>query len=201
MPRLGDSSPPNMFNRKDKNARHPARQLRVAPVRAARYQWVRLLRLRGDPRILAKGVAIGVFVGLTPTIPFHSLLILFFCPLCGGNPLAGLLSSVLVSNPVTIPLHYYGAWKIGTLVIGTRFSWEAVQDLFQTAQAAGLLHGLEVISKTSGAMLATLVIGGAFLAAPIALASYLLAIRVYFAYQQRRMKKILRDQADKRLSP
>ena len=30
--------------------------------------------LQGDPQYLSRGMAIGIFVGFTPTIPFHTIL-------------------------------------------------------------------------------------------------------------------------------
>ncbi|MEA1867995.1 MAG: DUF2062 domain-containing protein, partial [Thermodesulfobacteriota bacterium] len=53
------------FGKKDKGS---------SPGRTVRYQWLRLVRLRGDPFVLARGIAIGTFIGLTPTIPFHTIL-------------------------------------------------------------------------------------------------------------------------------
>ncbi len=35
----------------------------------------KFISLKGDPRKISMGMAIGVFVGVTPTIPFHTALI------------------------------------------------------------------------------------------------------------------------------
>ncbi len=40
--------------------------------RALRYHWLKFLRLQDDPRKLAWGMVLGVFVGITPTVPFIS---------------------------------------------------------------------------------------------------------------------------------
>ena len=45
-------------------------------VRTGKYYFLKLLRLRGTPHSIAMGAAIGVFIGLTPTIPFHTITIL-----------------------------------------------------------------------------------------------------------------------------
>ncbi|MDP3478975.1 MAG: DUF2062 domain-containing protein, partial [Desulfoprunum sp.] len=44
--------------------------------RLGKYYYLRFLRLKGDPYSLAFGTAIGVFVGLTPTMPLHTAIIL-----------------------------------------------------------------------------------------------------------------------------
>ena len=41
--------------------------------RLGKYYYLKFIRLKGDPRSLALGTAIGVFVGLTPTIPLHTI--------------------------------------------------------------------------------------------------------------------------------
>ena len=48
--------------------------------RTLRYHWLKFLRLQDDPRKLAWGMALGIFIGITPTIPFHFVSILFLAP-------------------------------------------------------------------------------------------------------------------------
>ena len=38
---------------------------KIQPQRAARYYYLRFIRLQGDPHTLARGVAIGLFIGVT----------------------------------------------------------------------------------------------------------------------------------------
>ena len=40
--------------------------------RTLKYCWLKLRRLQGDPKKLAWGMALGVFIGVTPTLPFHT---------------------------------------------------------------------------------------------------------------------------------
>jgi hypothetical protein len=53
--------------------------------RILRYQWLKFLRLQEDPRKLAWGMALGVFIGITPTIPFHLVAALLW-PRSSGSP-------------------------------------------------------------------------------------------------------------------
>jgi len=48
----------------------------IKPHRTLRYYLLKLKRLRGDPASLARGVALGVFTGITPTIPLHTISII-----------------------------------------------------------------------------------------------------------------------------
>ena len=45
-------------------------------------------RLEGDPHFIALGLAIGVFVGFTPTIPFHTVLAVALAFLFKGSKAA-----------------------------------------------------------------------------------------------------------------
>ena len=76
------------------------------------------ISLKGDPESLAWGMAMGVFIGVTPTIPFHTVLIVFFGFLLKKNMTSAFLGSSLISNPVTIPLLYLSEYQIGRLILG-----------------------------------------------------------------------------------
>jgi len=66
--------------------------------------------MRGDPHNVSLGVAIGVFVSVTPSIPFHAFMAVSLAYLFRGNKLAASLG-VWVSNPLTIPFSIMVAIK------------------------------------------------------------------------------------------
>jgi len=77
----------------------------------------KIKRLQGNPHYIAMGMAIGVFVGVTPTIPFHTALAIALAfVLRGSKPAAAI--GVWIANPLTIPLFYYGSYKVGILLSG-----------------------------------------------------------------------------------
>jgi uncharacterized protein (DUF2062 family) len=75
-----------------------------------------LRELRGKPHELSLGMAIGVFIAVTPTIPFHTVLAVSLAVLLRASKLAAALG-VWVSNPLTIPLFYYGSYQLGRFVL------------------------------------------------------------------------------------
>jgi len=81
----------------------------------------RLISLKGKPRDLAFGLAIGVFIGVTPTIPFHTLLIVVFCFLLKKNITAAYLGSWIISNPLTIPFFYVSQYRLGKFLLGNGY--------------------------------------------------------------------------------
>ena len=76
-----------------------------------------LRELRDKPHEISLGMAIGVFIAVTPTIPFHTVLAVALAALLRGSKLAAALG-VWVSNPLTIPFFYYGSYRLGRFVLG-----------------------------------------------------------------------------------
>jgi uncharacterized protein (DUF2062 family) len=84
--------------------------------RSLRYYWLKFLRLQEDPRKLAWGMALGVFIGITPTIPFHTILALSLAGLLGVSPVTAYLG-IWIMNPVTIAPLYVAAYQVGKLLL------------------------------------------------------------------------------------
>jgi uncharacterized protein (DUF2062 family) len=65
--------------------------------------YTRFLSLSGGPEEIARAMALGVFIGATPTIPFHTALVMVSCLTFRQNITAAILGATIVSNPLTIP--------------------------------------------------------------------------------------------------
>lgn len=110
----------------------------------------RFLSLSGDPRVIAAGMALGVFVGVTPTIPFHTAIILALGLPFRQNITAAYLGSWIISNPLTIPLFYVAEYQLGRRMLGletpplifTDFSWRGIAGLGSEVLLPLLLGGL-----------------------------------------------------------
>ncbi len=66
---------------------------------------------------IALGFAIGLFVALTPTMPFQMMMTVVFSWVFGANKVAG-LPVVWLTNPATIipvylPQYLFGSWLLG----------------------------------------------------------------------------------------
>jgi hypothetical protein len=68
-------------------------------------------------RVLARGVAVGLLVGLTPTVGFQTILMVLLCLLVRGSFPAAFLVS-WVSNPLTAPALYFAFNRLGEAVFG-----------------------------------------------------------------------------------
>ncbi|MEJ2430554.1 MAG: DUF2062 domain-containing protein, partial [Deltaproteobacteria bacterium] len=67
----------------------------VKELLSPRYYWQEFCRqlkeLRGKPHEISLGMAIGVFIAVTPTIPFHTVLAVSLAALLRGSKLAAAL--------------------------------------------------------------------------------------------------------------
>ena len=73
--------------------------------------------LQGNPHHIAVGMALGVLVSFTPTIPFHSLISLVLAFVFRASMPAAFIGS-LFSNPLTIPLMYMASYHVGIWLWG-----------------------------------------------------------------------------------
>jgi len=151
--------------------------------RLLRYYWLRLIRLRGDPRKLALGMALGVFVGITPTVPFHMVAVLTLAPLLRVSMVTAYLG-IWIMNPLTIVPLYLLAYEVGrfllfpegVLVLPEVWTWRAA---------------LEVLWRGGLA----LQVGGVLIALPPAVASYFLTLWALRRQRQRRRGETPRVQS------
>lgn len=168
----------------------------MEPQRTARYYYLRILRLKGDPYSLARGVAIGMGVGILPIVPLQTLIILILSPLLRGNSIAGILAGLLVSNPLTMVPQYYLSWKIGNMIYPVDLTWSRIKETLEFAISgsnyASLGERLTAFGHLGYESIAILVLGGVILAIPLVLVSYPLALRLFLTiHRKRRQKHIL----------
>jgi uncharacterized protein (DUF2062 family) len=142
--------------------------------RSLRYYWLKFLRLQEDPRKLAWGMALGVFVGITPTIPFHTFLALSLAALLGVSPVTAYLG-IWIMNPVTIAPLYLAAYKVGEF-----FLYKGGCLAFPENYTYGNL--LEVLWRGGLA----LQVGGLIIAIPPAIMAYFLTLWGVQRYRQRK---------------
>ncbi|MEM6613711.1 MAG: DUF2062 domain-containing protein [Cyanobacteria bacterium P01_C01_bin.72] len=86
--------------------------------RRIRLIYLKLLRLRDKPEVVARGLAVGAFAGCFPLFGFQSLIGLLLATLVRGSKVAA-YAATWISNPLTyVPLYIFN-YKIGKLLLGT----------------------------------------------------------------------------------
>jgi len=104
-------------------------------IRQFKLNLLRLIRLQATPDEIAKGFALGIFIGMTPTFGFQMAIAIFFAFLLKENKLAAILG-VWITNPVTAPLVYALEYESGRILLGmkhaalpTEFTFSALTSL------------------------------------------------------------------------
>jgi len=148
--------------------------------RLNRYYYLRLKRLRGDPKILAGGIALGVLIGLTPTMPLHTVLIIALTLLTRTSTIAGIVSSFLICNPLTYFPIYYFSLRVGNMLTPYQISWSSIRSVLGSlVQSEGILHSLKILGSLGYETIVVMVSGGFVIALPFAVISYYVALYLF----------------------
>ncbi|MGD9083131.1 MAG: DUF2062 domain-containing protein [Desulfobacterales bacterium] len=84
----------------------------------------RVKKLEGDPHYIAMGMAIGVFVSITPTMPFHTVIAVALAFILRGSKAAAAIG-VWFCNPISAPFFYLGSYKTGMFIFGHSAPFDA----------------------------------------------------------------------------
>jgi len=164
----------NMEDSQERKTRLKERWIRWK--RAIRLLYLRILRLKGQPREVAGGVAIGVFIGMTPTVPLHTVLAVLTALLLGKSKLAAALG-VWISNPLFLPFVYLLDYEVGRIITGTN-------------PPSLMVSGFSIHSliELGWDIFYPLFIGGLVMGLVLAIPSYFITKRIITLYRERRRR-------------
>ena len=135
----------------------------------------RVKSLQGDPNYIARGMAIGVFIGVTPTIPFHTASALFLSFVFKGSKPAA-AAGVWICNPITIPFFYIASYKIGAFLCNLSIDIEP--------EFRSITEILELGFEITMAMM----VGGVLMGLPLGVISYFITLKIFKRIRQRKKK-------------
>jgi uncharacterized protein (DUF2062 family) len=135
------------------------------------------MRLKGQPKEVAGGMAIGVFVGMTPTVPLHTILAVLIALILKRSKLAAALG-VWVANPFMLPFIYFLDYKVGQLLTGADAPSLAISN-FSITNLIDLGWSISY----------PLFFGGAVTGILCAIPSYSMTKRLILLYQARRRRR------------
>lgn len=116
---------------------------------------IRIVRLRATPNDIAKGMALGLFIGMTPTFGIQMIIVLALAVMLRENKIAALLG-VWVTNPVTAPVIYGLEYEVGRVLLHLPHPHRLVQFNYESLVALGWQV---VIPLCLGSLIFGLVIG------------------------------------------
>jgi uncharacterized protein (DUF2062 family) len=141
------------------------------PIRKVYY---RFLKIRGNPKEIALGFALGIFVGMTPFMGLHTAIAVPLAALLKWNKFSAALA-VWISNPLSAPVIYGVTYFVGAKVLfihnGYKLPSEFNLDaLFYTLRSAPEIIGI-------------LLIGGVAVGLPLAAVGYFFALKTIVEYR------------------
>jgi uncharacterized protein (DUF2062 family) len=154
------------------------RELRARLKRALRLFSLRILRLKGQPEEVAGGIAIGVFIGLTPTVPLHTILSVLIAFLLGKSKLAAALGG-WIANPFMLPFIYILDYKVGRMITGIEGVPLVLSD-----------HSISHLLELGWDITYPLFVGGTVLGLLSIFPSYFITKRLVILYRERRRKRL-----------
>ncbi len=143
----------------------------------------KIKKLNGDPHYVAFGMAIGVFVAITPTIPFHTILAITLAVLLKASKPAAILG-VWISNPFTVLFLYFACYKTGHFFFdGSSQASVAIEQLIKHLESdiefvQKMNYLVEFIREKFNTFL-IMNFGGIILGLPSGLAAYVLTKRFF----------------------
>jgi len=128
--------------------------------------------LNGDPRYIGRGMAIGIFISLTPFFPFHMAIAVTLAILLRGSKRAAAVG-VWLSNPLTIPFCYFIIYKLGIYILGTNPvynpDWKTFADILK--MGLGIFYAM--------------IVGGVVLGSALAVPAYYITKKIFQRMQSR----------------
>lgn len=136
-------------------------------------------QLQGNPRYLARGVAIGVFIGFAPVMPFKSMLIITLTVVLSASTIGALVICTIICNPFTYLPLYYIAWYVGDLLLPGHASWEMIHSTILAMMHSSMTDALTLAIQLGFQTVVVMLAGGCLIALLCALASYPIAHHIF----------------------
>jgi uncharacterized protein (DUF2062 family) len=146
----------------------------------------RFVKIRGKPREIALGFALGIFIGMTPTMGIQMPIAVFFAAMLKWSKIAAAFG-VWITNPITSPFIYGITYLVGAKLLGLK-SILTVPDDLNWSIVKEILINAPVI-------LGALTVGGIIVGLPLAILSYYLSYAAVNKYQQRIKDKMAAQKA------
>ncbi|MDP6107507.1 MAG: DUF2062 domain-containing protein [Candidatus Brocadiia bacterium] len=144
--------------------------------------WYRLVTLRSSPRKVAGGLALGIFVSLTPTFGVQMPIAVAVAALLRVNA-ASTLVGVYLTNVVTVWPLYVLCYRVGRLVVGG-----TPADEVEFSSAGGIYRLLEM-GQRGIALIGTELIGAIIVGALAAPCVYFLTLFGVVRYRRARLNR------------
>ena len=163
--------------------------------RLKKFYYLKFVRIKGAPKDIAWGACIGALIGTLPVMPFHTIGIIAICVITRTSTMAGLFSSLVISNPFTYIPIYYLSMIIGNFITPYNVTWESIHTILNVIISGNAFkESVQLLSNQGSELIIVMLSGGLVLAIPTAVFWYFFPLRLFLKIREkRRQKHILRD--------
>jgi uncharacterized protein (DUF2062 family) len=144
----------------------------------------RFVKIRGNPKEIALGFALGLFVGMTPYMGFHMAIAVCFAALLKWNKIAAAMGACF-SNPLTAPFIYGATFYVGDKILN-------IENACCIPNALNLDVVIQLI-KSAPEIFWILTVGGIIVGIPVAVLGYYLSLSTILKYREGIRKKIVKE--------
>ena len=175
-----------MTQEKQTSATRFGRLRRSAILRLLLKAYIRLIKIRGGSREIAMGFALGLLVGLSPTMGIQMPIAIVAAMVLGVSKISAVLG-VWVTNPVTAPFIYGFNYWLGAKLLGLK--------TLHTLSLDVSVDSVVALFKKAPELLGAMGLGGLISGIPLAIFGYFVALKAVEEYQTHLKAKIQRQRA------
>jgi uncharacterized protein (DUF2062 family) len=158
--------------------------------RLKKYYQLRFIRIKGDPKSIAWGSFIGALIGTMPVMPLHTIGIITVCCATRTSAISGLITSLVISNPLTYIPIYYLCMVVGNWLTPYSITWSKISSvLSMLISGNGLRESVQMLSHLGVEVFIVMLTGGIILALPTAVLCYFITLKLFVKIRQKRMEK------------
>ena len=141
----------------------------------------RFLKIRGRPREIALGFALGIFIGMTATMGIQMPIAVFFAAIFKCSKISA-ASGVWITNPFTAPFIYGITYVVGAHLLGLKTTMTLPEELTWSI--------VREMLKNAPVIFGALTVGGILVGLPLAVFGYYVSFAAVDKYQQKVKEKV-----------
>jgi uncharacterized protein (DUF2062 family) len=145
----------------------------------ATYIYDRFIRIHGRPKDIAWGMAIGLFIGMTPTVGIQTYIAIFIASIMKKNKISA-AAGVWITNPLSIPFFYGTTYYLGAKILG-----------YPEKQSLILNGSFETLRAIGKHMFISLWFGGILAGLIVAIVGYFFTLLIIYS-TRRKANRLLR---------
>jgi uncharacterized protein (DUF2062 family) len=147
--------------------------------RQIRYYYLKFVRLKGSPRELALGMALGIFAGLLPILPFQTAVAVALALFFRSSKITAAIGT-WISNPLNWYFLYFYTYKVGVFVLGVSGKAAHFSKLMTSIRhAEGSMDIAAKIFQAGTTAVASFVTGGIVLGIVFAVPGYFVFFYIF----------------------